>query len=195
MGFWGTLVVCQSPKPVAELMPAGKRADVESMDDSRWPDPWRGWRVWDGLPDGACDSLAETGSVLTAEIYDSDGARFTAVSHPSGRWMTYLNFERVLSHLVLPPAPFDADGDELTGSALDEQNAAYQSEVAQVRQRLLATVPMGLAAAERASAWAYESGLTPASVDELHLVLDGTELFVEELFYRLLGRLGMPLAS
>ncbi|MFB9909631.1 hypothetical protein [Allokutzneria oryzae] len=180
---------------MAELISAGKRADVESIDDSRWPDPWRGWRVWDGLPDGTCDALAETGSVLNAEIYDSDGARLTAVSHPSGRWMTYLNFERVLSHLVLPPAPFDADGNELTGNALDEQNAAYRSEVAQVRQRLLATVPMGLAAAQRASAWAYESGLTPAAVDELQLVFDGTEPFAEELFYRLLDRLGMPQAS
>ncbi|WP_344879812.1 hypothetical protein [Allokutzneria multivorans] len=164
---------------------------MEPLDGARWPDPWRGWRVWGELPDGAWDALATTGSVLAAEIYDSDGARLTAISRTSGRWTTYLNLDGVLSHLVLARAPFDANGEELTGNALDEHNAAHRSEVAQVRQRLLETTPMGLVAAQRASAWAHESGLTPAEVDELHVVLDGTEVFVEELFSRLLVSLGV----
>jgi hypothetical protein len=157
-----------------------------------WPDPWQGWRIWSGLPENPCDALGDAGSIIAAEVYDSDAAKLVAVSQPSGCWMTYLDVERVLDKMVTGPIPFDEDGNEITGTALEELEAPYQAERAEARQRLITTFPIGLAAAEKAATWARESGLTPASADELRQVLDGSELFVEELFFRLFNGLGFP---
>jgi hypothetical protein len=178
MGFWGTLLVCQSSKPLRGEL------EVEQITGLPWP----AWRVWGGLSVEAHDAIAATGSFAAAEVYDSDGAKVTAVSEPSGRVTAYLNLDAVAVHHFLPPSPFDAEGNEMTGAALRAQNTAYEAELAEHKRPLMASQAD---AAQRLVTWAAESGLAPPSIADVQRILDSTETFAEDQFFVLLEGLGL----
>ncbi|MPZ79118.1 MAG: hypothetical protein GEV28_01425 [Actinophytocola sp.] len=195
MGFWGSFVVCRSLEELPALMPALEAFEVDPAGD--FAEPWRVWRVWTrtrSLPADTFDVLTASsrGPVLIGKIVASSGAQVRAISAPSGPWETYLHLESLLSYVVVPWAPFDEDGNPLDDDALKEQNARYEREVAAVREELLASAHMGIEAARRAASWARDAGLVPAPDDDLRRVLDSRSVFVEETFFELLRRLGLP---
>lgn len=194
MGFTGTFVVCRTPKSPVDILAELDESDVEPA--GTWPAPWRVWRVWAttryDLPEDAWDTLAEAAHpILACEVIDSDGSHITAVSEPAGRWETYLQLDRLLAHTVPSYSPFDDDGNFMDDEALADLQAVYERKLAEVRARLIDTVPMGITAAERAAMWARDAGLSPAPAADLVRVLEAETVFVEEQIFELLGSLGL----
>jgi hypothetical protein len=62
--------------------------------------------------------------------------------------MTYLNLRGVVSHQLLPLAPFDEDGNMLDEASIREMDAEYKREFEAECARLRAAVRTGLDAAE-----------------------------------------------
>jgi hypothetical protein len=55
--------------------------------------------------------------------------------------MTYLELRGVVSHRLLPPAPFDVDGNWLDEASIMTMNAEYEREFEAECARLRAAVP------------------------------------------------------
>jgi hypothetical protein len=86
---------------------------------------------------------------------------------------------------VLPPAPFDDDGTYLGDGWTDP---AYERETSALRTRMRAETSR---AAPAAIAWAHDAGLHPGTPEEVTAALTGHEVFVEDLFFALINRLGI----
>lgn len=88
-------------------------------------------------------------------------------------------------------SPFGDDGHMLSEEEIRDQDALYEGEFAQARDRVTAAAAMGRSAATRAASWARESGLTPSSVDDIAAVIDGKFTFAEEHFFQFINSLGL----
>jgi hypothetical protein len=200
VGFWGTFVVCRSIASPPDLVDGLEEVQIERCTGG-WldslPSPWAVWRVWATSAELAERTwrdleVSSKGPVIACEVFDSDGARLDMFSDPSGHWMTYLNLRGVVSHRLLPPAPFDEDGNWLDEASIRTMNAEYERAFEAECARLRAAVPTGLDAAERAVSWALDAGLAaPCPVSELAACFDHEELFVEDSFFELLACLGL----
>ncbi|MFF1379893.1 hypothetical protein [Streptomyces sp. NPDC058308] len=166
MGYWGYYVVGRSERPLAELAAvAGVRDELSLLD--RRPDGWQVWEVpggGDGARDiGNMNTLArETDApALFGYVMDSDCVVVEAAAPRSGSWTTCLARGAMAKYL----------GDaELT----------VEDYFLEPRD-----------AAQRAVAWAAESGRTVSSGPLLDVLKADAEPSAEELFFRLLDRLGV----
>ncbi|MGQ4385499.1 hypothetical protein [Streptomyces sp. SAS_270] len=165
MGYWGYYVVGRSERPLAELVvPAGARGMALR---STGPD---GWQVWEypGGGDGGVGSMnalaRETGApALFGYVMDSDCVAVEAAAPDSGVWTTCLARDAMAGHL---------DGNE-EGLSVDDCFLEPRD------------------AAERAVAWAAEAGHTVAPEPLLDILTADADLLAENLFFRLLDRLGV----
>jgi hypothetical protein len=204
VGFWGNFVVSRSTASPRDLVDGLEDILVERCTEG-WldslPAPWAVWRVWATsiqLAERTWRDLevASKGPVIACEVFDSDGARLDMFSDPSGHWTTYLEVKGVVSHQLLPPAPFDVDGNWLDDASIMKMNAEYEREFEAECARLRAAVPTGLAAAERALSWALDAGLAaPCPASELAARFEHEGLFVEDSFCELLACLGLRQGS
>jgi hypothetical protein len=102
-------------------------------------------------------------------------------------WDAWLDIDRAVAYTVLPPSPFDEDGNFLGSDWVDPE---HEAEVAATRRDMLARTSSGAAAANAAVAWAREAGLSPAPVAEVEAVLAAGETFAEEQLFARLGVVG-----
>ncbi|MEU6125264.1 hypothetical protein [Streptomyces sp. NPDC047123] len=165
MGYWGYYVVGRSERPLAELSAvAGVRDELSLLD--RRPDGWQVWEVpgGDGTRDvGNMNTLAlETGApALFGYVMDSDCVVVEAAAPQSGAWTTCLARNAMAGYL----------GDtELT----------VEDYFLEPRD-----------AARRAVAWAAETGRTVSAGPLLDVLNADAQPSAEELFFRLLDRLGV----
>ncbi|MVO83550.1 hypothetical protein GPA10_01935 [Streptomyces sp. p1417] len=164
MGYWGYYVVGRSERPLGELKAvAGVRDRLTLLD--RRPD---GWQVWESPGDGTVDVgnmnvlARETAApALFGYVLDSDSVVIEAAAPESGAWTTCLGREAMAGFL---------QGDELT----------VEDYFLEPRD-----------AAERAVAWAAESGRKVGSAVLLDVLTADPEPSAEELFFRFLDRLGV----
>ncbi|MEU6989792.1 hypothetical protein ABZ953_03905 [Streptomyces sp. NPDC046465] len=165
MGYWGYYVVGRSEQPLAELAAVAAVRDELSLLDRR-PDGWQVWEVpgGDGTRDvGNMNTLArETGApALFGYVMDSDCVVVEAAAPRSGAWTTCLARAAMAEYL----------GDtELT----------VEDYFLEPRD-----------AAQRAVAWAAESGRTVSAKPLLDVLNADAQPSAEELFFRLLDRLGV----
>ncbi|MFD9905851.1 hypothetical protein [Streptomyces sp. NPDC059063] len=169
MGYWGYYVVGRSERPLGECEAvAGVRGDLTLLE--RRPD---GWQVWECPSDGTKDvgnmnALAEeTGApALFGFVLDSDCVVVEAAAPESGAWTTCLARTAMAGYL----GDGNGDGDELT----------VEDYFLEPRD-----------AAERAVAWAAESGRSARSAALLDVLTADPDPSAEELFFRFLDRLGV----
>ncbi|MEV4708139.1 hypothetical protein [Actinoplanes sp. NPDC049316] len=197
MGFWGSFVVRRGAAPLSELLPGIKELRDTDPADDIVRGPWRISRLWASsgdLPDTFLTDLrdATAAPVLAADILDSDAAYVHAVGLRTPFWDTWLEIDGAVAHLVLPPSPFDDDGNFLGDDWVDPE---YEAEAAEAKQKMLAETFTGTAAAEAAVAWADEAGLNPSPATEVAAALAREETFAESRFFALLGTLGLDTAS
>ncbi|MFJ2767475.1 hypothetical protein [Streptomyces sp. NPDC087300] len=165
MGYWGYYVVGRSERPLAELSAvAGVREDLSLL--VRRDDGWQVWEVagGDGTRDvGNMNTLAlETGApALFGYVMDSDCVVIEASAPESGAWTTCLARRAMAGYL--------GDG----GLTVEDYFLEPRD------------------AAERAVAWAAESGRTARTGPLLDVLNAEAEPSAEELFFRLLDRLGV----
>ncbi len=182
MGFWGTFVVHKGEPLLSELLPEVEAFRHAELEFDRVSGDWQVTRVFAPLEQLPTDLLARlrdaTGApVLAAEVMDSDGAFVRGLGKRT-EWKVWLQLDGAMGYLLTPH-----DGD------------TYEAEVADLRERILAETPGGAAAAAAAIEWAREASLEPAGLDEVTRVIDGHEVFVEDLFIALLNRLGLATAE
>jgi hypothetical protein len=203
MGFTGCLVVLRHQTPPTELV-GGQRfqhddsvctlpvADPRgwSGDEVAWSDGWRVWQYFGQLPAGYARALMDAASVpvLTGHVLHSDATRVEGLGPRTGRWAAWQMVWRAVDYFDVQ---VDFDADELTDEECRER---YEQAERDVAQRLLADAPGGPATARQAVAWAEEAGLV-ASADAVLAALDGHRTFAEELFFDLLGSLGIKLIT
>lgn len=192
MGFWGTFVVHRDERLLWELLPGIAAFDDAEICYDGVSGGWQVTRVFAGpghLPTGFLADLREASGapVLAADVFDSDAAFVRALGLDMSGWQAWLDLDAALAHLVPPPAPFAEDGTYLGD---DWSDPDHDRKVSDVRQRMLAEAPEEVAAAA-AAAWAVEAGLEPGTVEQVREVLGGHEVFVEDLFFTLLNRLGI----
>jgi hypothetical protein len=99
-----------------------------------------------------------------------------------------LCLDAAMGFLAPPPAPFAEDGTYLGD---DWRDPEHEREARAHKEQILAETPGGTVGAAAAVAWAAEAGLTPGSVEDVAEALDGHDVFVEDVFFRLLNRLGI----
>ncbi|MEU2564046.1 hypothetical protein ABZ626_32675 [Streptomyces longispororuber] len=164
MGYWGYYVVGRSERPLGECAAlAGVRGELALLE--RRPD---GWQVWecpskDSTDVGNMNALAgETGApALFGYVMGSDCVIVEAAAPESGAWTTCLARDATAHYL--------ADGElTLEDYFLDPRDAA-----------------------ERAVAWAAEAGRRARSAALLDVLTADPEPSAEQLFFRLLDRLGV----
>ncbi|WP_055701426.1 MULTISPECIES: hypothetical protein [Streptomyces] len=165
MGYWGYYIVGRSERPLAELAAvAGVRDELTLLEQRA-----DGWQVWevpggDGTRDvGNMNTLAqESGApALFGYVMDSDCVVVEAAAPESGAWTTCLARRAMAGYL----------GDaELT----------VEDYFLEPRD-----------AAERAVAWAAESGRTVRTAPLLDVLNADAEPSAEQLFFRFLDRLGV----
>jgi hypothetical protein len=201
VGFWGTLVVARSGRPLEEL--DGLKAAAHHV---AWR--WTGGDGWQVVqlhrsPDGydsqrlpadwerlLVSVMEQTGHpVLAAVVLDSDGAQLIGYSPNAGRWGGWLMLERIVAHLDYTALP-EAWKDEHGGPQVD-LGEDYQRRVRQAMERLHQVGPPGDLAAPLAVRWANEAGFAP-TVAAVGAVLNGDDAFAEDLFFELLEVLGLP---
>ncbi|MFD9070610.1 hypothetical protein [Streptomyces lasiicapitis] len=166
MGYWGYYVVGRSERPLGEFAAvAGVRDRLTLLE--RRPD---GWQVWECPSDGTVDvgnmnTLAhETEApALFGYVLDSDCVVVEAAAPESGAWTTCLARDAMAGYL-------DLGEDELT-----VEDYFLEPRVA----------------ADRAVAWAAESGRTARPAALLDVLTADPEPSAEELFFRFLDRLGV----
>ncbi|MFD4634297.1 hypothetical protein ACFVYR_17890 [Streptomyces sp. NPDC058284] len=165
MGYWGYYVVGRSERPLAELAAVAAVRDELTLLDRR-PDGWQVWEVpgGDGTRDvGNMNTLAmETGApALFGYVMASDCVVVEAAAPESGAWTTCLARSAMAGYL----------GDaELT----------VEDYFLEPRD-----------AAQRAVAWAAESGRTVPAGPLLDVLNAAAQPSAEELFFRFLDRLGV----
>lgn len=164
MGYWGYLVVGRSERPLAGL-DALSGAEGMTLRTSA-PD---GWQVWDyagGDGDvGSMNALAvQTGApALFGYVMDSECAVLEAAAPESGAWTTCLVRPAMARYLGA-----DREGLTLEDYFLEPRDAA-----------------------ERAVAWAAEAGRTVDPGEVLDVLTADPEPLAENIFFRLLDRLGV----
>ncbi|GGV49212.1 hypothetical protein ABZX82_01145 [Streptomyces griseoflavus] len=164
MGYWGYFVVGRGERPLAELDALAGASGGMTLRTSA-PD---GWQVWeypgDGGDVGNMNDLArETGApALFGYVMDSDCVVVEAASPESGAWTTCLARTAMAGYL---------DGQQ--GLTVDD----YFLEPAD--------------AAERAVFWAEEAGHTVSAEDVARVLTADPDPVAENLFFRLLDRLGV----
>ncbi|MFD6436964.1 hypothetical protein [Streptomyces venezuelae] len=170
MGYWGYYVVGRSERPLVELTAVeGLRDELTLLD--RRPDGWQVWEVpggdgtdGNGAPDvGNMNTLArESGApALFGYVMDSSCVIIEAAAPESGAWTTCLARRAMAGYI---------GGAELT----------VEDYFLEPRD-----------AAERAVAWAAESGRTVPRGPLLDVLNADAEPSAEELFFRFLDRLGV----
>ncbi|NGO14773.1 hypothetical protein G5C60_46085 [Streptomyces sp. HC44] len=169
MGYWGYYVVGRSETPLAELDALSKAKGMtlhQRADD--------GWQVWecpseDGTADvGDMRHLAEeTGApALFGYVMDSDCVVIEAAAPESGAWTSCLAREAMAGYL---------------GGA--ENGLTVEDYFLEPRD-----------AADRAVAWAAESGRTVPEEPLLEVFTSDADPSAEMLFFQFLDRLGvMPM--
>ncbi|NEB75118.1 hypothetical protein G3I40_07725 [Streptomyces sp. SID14478] len=167
MGYWGYYVVARSGSPLKELEALGAVRDELTLLEERDG----GWQVWE-CPGGgeeqprdvgSMNSLAaETGSpALFAYVMDSRCAVVEAAAPQSGAWTTCLGRTAMTGYI---------GGDE---RSLEDYFLPPRD------------------AAERGVAWAAEGGSTVGDQPLYDVLRAEAEPSAEELFFRLLDRLGV----
>ncbi|WP_280878719.1 hypothetical protein [Streptomyces pseudovenezuelae] len=164
MGYWGYYVVGRSERPLAEL---DALADAEGM-VLRESAP-EGWQVWEyPSGDGEVGNMnvlaRETGApALFGYVMDSTAVVVEAAGPKSGSWTTCLARAAMAGYLGA-----GNDGLTVEDYFLDPRDAA-----------------------DRAVAWAAEAGHDVADEPLLDVLTAEADPLAENLFFRLLDRLGV----
>jgi hypothetical protein len=143
------------------------------------------------VPDRTCTSKfgwVARAPVLTGRVLASSAVHVVAAGVSTLSWQVWLQLDSALAYLLVPPAPFDEDGNFL---GEDWRDPAYEAEVDQLRREIVAEAPGGLLGAHSAIAWARDAGLVPDTAEALAAILDGRQTFAEERFFELLRLLGL----
>jgi hypothetical protein len=201
VGFWGTYIVACAGQPVTEL--EGLEASADQVVWQRTGgDGWQVVQVHRG-PDGydatalpaawerlLVSVMEQTGHpVLAAVVLDSDGVQLIGYSPKAGRWGGWLMLGRIIGHIDPSAWPYGYE-DENGEMQLDEGDD-YQRRLREAEERLYEVGPPGHLAAPLAVRWATEAGFSP-TVAAVEAVLDGGEVFAEDLLFQLLEVLGLP---
>jgi hypothetical protein len=201
VGFWGTFIVARSGRPVMEL--EGLKAAADQVAWQRTGGG--GWQVvqihrgpngydsqtlpadWERL---LVLVMEQTGHpVLAAVVRDSDGAQLIGYSPNAGRWGGWLMLDRIIGHLDPAASPYAYEDEN--GEIQVDEGEDYQRRARVARERLYEVGGPGHVAAPGAVRWAIEAGYAPAAA-AVEAVLDGGEVFAEDLFFQLLDVLGLP---
>ncbi|MFD7707446.1 hypothetical protein [Streptomyces sp. NPDC059786] len=165
MGYWGYFVVVRSGRPLAEL---GTLAAAPGLVRRRTaPGGWQVWEYPGGDGDvGNMNVLArETAApALFGYVMDSDCVALEAAAPESGAWTACLGRDAMAGYL----GGGDPDGLGVDDYFLEPPDAA-----------------------ERAAAWAAEAGHRVAPDVLLPVLTADPEPLAENLFFRLLDRLGV----
>jgi hypothetical protein len=202
MGFWGTLLVARSDRPLPDLDGVRDLADRigwhgtgadcwQAVQLHRAPENWRvPMTGGDGREHLLESVLAQTGQpVLAAVVLASDGAQLIGYSPRAGRWSGWLALEVLVDYLGPEYTDcLEVGDDEDLPEDLDE---FWQNRYREACRPLYALVPPAGTAAPHAVAWAVEAGCAP-SVEAVEAVMDGGATFVEDQFFKLLAALGLP---
>ncbi|MCX4974934.1 hypothetical protein [Streptomyces sp. NBC_00620] len=166
MGFWGSFVVCRSETPLDELSAVVERHDgIE--EHWRRADGWQvgqypGPELADDAPALLAELVEETGApALTGFVLDSDAVHVEGFSVAGGHWKACLAREATEAYCEDDDEDFDAE------------------------------FPSPEAAARAAAAWASAAGRTPDMPGLAEVFAEEDSDFAEELFFRLLDKLGM----
>lgn len=164
MGYWGYFVVGRGERPLAELDALSGAAGGLTLRTSA-PE---GWQLWEYPGEGDIgnmnDLARETGApALFGYVMNGDCVVVEAASPESGAWTTCLARTAMAGYL---------DGQQ-EGLTVDD----YFLEPAD--------------AAERAVFWAEEAGHTVSPEDLAGILKAEPEEMAENLFFRLLDRLGV----
>ncbi|MFD5570221.1 hypothetical protein [Streptomyces cadmiisoli] len=164
MGYWGYFVVGRDERPLAELDALSGVPDAALRQSA--PD---GWQVWEHAgADGDIGSMnalaAETGApALFGYVMDSACVVIEAAAPHSGAWTACLARAATAGYL----------GAGSEGLTLDDYFLEPRD------------------AAERAVAWAAEAGHAVPAEPLLDVLTAEPEQLAENLFFRLLDRLGV----
>ncbi|CAL9443565.1 hypothetical protein [Streptomyces sp. enrichment culture] len=172
MGYWGYFVVGRGERPLAVLDALSGAAQGLTLRTSA-PDGWQVWEYPGAAGDiGSMNDLArETGApALFGYVMDSDCVVVEAASPEHGAWTACLGRAAMAGHLGGGNTAEGGDPDGLTVEDyfLDPRDAA-----------------------ERALAWAAEAGRTASPDDLLDVLSVEPDDVAENLFFRLLDRLGV----
>ncbi len=133
--------------------------------------------------------MEQTGHpVLAAVVLDSDGAQLIGYSPNAGRWGGWLMLNRIVAHLDYTALPYAWEGEH--GEPQVDLGEDYQRRVRTAMARLYQISPPGHLAAPLAVRWANEAGYR-RSVAAVEALLNGSDVFAEDLFFQLLGVLGL----
>jgi hypothetical protein len=149
------------------------------------------------VPDRTCTSKfgwVARAPVLTGRVLASSAVHVVAAGVSTLSWQVWLQLDSALAYLLVPPAPFDEDGNFL---GEDWRDPAYEAEVEQTRREMLAEAPGGVLGARSAIAWARDGGLVPDTIEAVAGILDGRQTFAEDQFLRVTSGPGAqsPIAS
>jgi hypothetical protein len=134
--------------------------------------------------------MEQTGHpVLAAVVLDSDGAQLIGYSPKAGRWGGWLMLERIIGHIDPKAWPYVYEDEN--GEIQSDEGEDYQRRFREARDRLYEVGPPGHLAAPLAVRWAAEAGDAPTAA-AVEAVLNGGEVFAEDLFFQLLDVLGLP---
>ncbi|MFF9220457.1 hypothetical protein [Streptomyces viridosporus] len=165
MGYWGYFVVGRGERPLAELDALAGAAPGMTLRTSA-PGGWQVWEYPGGEGDvGNMNDLArETGApALFGYVMGSDCAVVEAAAPESGAWTTCLARTAMAGYL----------GGQQEGLTLED----YFLEPGD--------------AADRAVLWAGEAGHTVSAEELLEVLTADPDPLAENLFFRLLDRLGV----
>lgn len=201
MGFWGTIVVARSDRPLAELDALRPLVD-EDLWHCRGDDGWQALQMH-RVPDNCyppvtgpgeewlTDLLTQTGHpVLAGVVLASDGGQVIGHGRDTGRWSGWVKLEHLLAYLDHEwRAGIQPDPDE---DLPDDLDAHWRERYRTACLPLYELVPPAPVAAPAAVAWAREAGFAP-DVAEVESVLAAYEVFAEEQVLKLARTLGVPL--
>jgi hypothetical protein len=203
MGFWGTLLVARSDRPLPDLDSVRDLAGCiawhgtatdgwQAVQLHRAPVDWWVPMTGDDGREHLLESvMAQTGRpVLAALVLASDGAQLIGYSPRAGRWSGWLKLEVLVDYLgpEYTQCLYVDDDEELP----EDLDAFWQNRYREACRPLYALAPPASIAAAHAVTWAVEAGYTPR-VEAVEAVLAGGEAFAEDQFFKLLAALGLPI--
>lgn len=164
MGYWGSLIVVNSRQPLNEVSDFTGARKLEILQERG-----RNWRIWslegnDSLDDDDLGRLVDlTGMpVLVGFVMDSDCLVLEGHTKYQNTWR----------------------------SCLDRQSmAAYMAENDQTVEDWFLSPEE---AADHAVIWARDAGLTVTREGLIEVFKERADLYVEDLFQKLLKQLGIP---